>query len=203
MIARYPLPKGVSVSIPGRSLSIGFGKGIAPLRSSQKDESRAVTLTIAMMRDLCPDLQGKTLGLVGFGRVAQRVAALAALRYGMRVIVADPSAIPGSFCNTLGVAQVTLDDLMAQSDVVSLHCWNAADTRGLISGPQLDLMQDHAILIDTVGEGVVDRQALFQALSFDMLAGAGVDVAHDKGALPSDLMNCGTCIVAGAGQSPA
>ncbi|MEO0358677.1 MAG: NAD(P)-dependent oxidoreductase, partial [Pseudomonadota bacterium] len=139
-----------------------------------------------------------TLGLVGFGRVAQRVAGLAALRYGMQVIVADPSAIPGAFCKTLGVKQVTLDDLMAQSDIVSLHCWNQADTRGLISGPQLDLMQDHAILIDTVGEGVVDRQALFHALSFGMLAGAGVDVALDKGRLPTELIHSGSCIVVGS-----
>ncbi|MEM6308246.1 MAG: hypothetical protein AAF701_09705, partial [Pseudomonadota bacterium] len=70
--------------VTGR-LEMGFGLMPALPRKVQKDENRAVTLTVKMMQDLCPVLRGKTLGLVGFGRVAQRVAALAALRYGMRL----------------------------------------------------------------------------------------------------------------------
>ncbi len=198
MTKAQPKAKWISISHPTCVLEMGFGMRPKIENRPRPKESRAVVLTIDLMKQLSPELKGKTLGLVGFGRVAQRVAGLAALRYGMKVIVADPSAIPGAYCKTLGVEQVTLDHLMRRADVVSLHCWNAADTRGLISGPQLDLMQDHAILIDTVGEGVVDRQALFHALSFGMLAGAGVDVALDKGRLPTDLIHSGACIVVDA-----
>ncbi len=117
------------------------------------------------------ELDGLTLGLVGFGRIGQAVGRMAQA-FGMRVIVhtraprhLDPS-----------VEAVALDELFRRSDVVSLHCPLTDATRGLVDGRRLALMKPTAFLINTSRGPLVDETALADALNAGRLAGAGLDV---------------------------
>lgn len=117
------------------------------------------------------ELDGKTMGIVGFGRIGQAVARFA-LAFGMRVIASTPRAphLPE------GVQRVDLDTLFRESDVVSLHCPLTEQTQGLINRDRLALMKATAYLINTSRGQLVDERALADALNAGRLAGAGLDV---------------------------
>ncbi|GAP36718.1 D-2-hydroxyacid dehydrogenase [Piscinibacter sakaiensis] len=116
------------------------------------------------------DLHGSTLGIVGEGAIGQGMAAIAR-GFGMQVLFADhaPPKAPG-------LDYTPLDELLARSDVVSLHCPLTPATRHLIGLAQLRRMQRHALLINTSRGGLVDEDALIQALDEGLIAGAGFDV---------------------------
>lgn len=116
-------------------------------------------------------LAGKTLGLVGFGSIAQRVAALARA-FGMRVVVTTPRPIGAEH----KVTRVDLDKLLAEADVVSLHCPLTEATRHLIDARALARMRPGALLINTARGALVDESALAAALVAGRLGGAGLDV---------------------------
>lgn len=115
------------------------------------------------------ELAGKTLGVVGYGELGRGVARVAEA-FGMSVLVAQrPGGAPT-------VGRVPLDELLARSDVVSLHVPLADNTRGLIGARELALMKPDALLINTARGGIVDEAALVAALRAGRLGGAGVDV---------------------------
>jgi glycerate dehydrogenase len=119
------------------------------------------------------ELAGKTLGIVGFGELGQAVAHMAE-QFGMRVRVAQ---------RLHGAAQagrVPMHELLAEVDVLSLHCPLSDETRGLIGEPELGRMKPSAILINTARGGIVDEPALLAALRNGKLAGAGIDVLHNE-----------------------
>ena len=118
------------------------------------------------------EIAGKTLGLVGCGRIGQAVAKRAAA-FGMRVIAFDPA--PHAEAQKLGVQFVTLDELLAQSDFVSLHAALMPETRGLIGEVQLRRMKRSAYLINTSRGAIVDEAALVRALHEGWIAGAALD----------------------------
>jgi D-3-phosphoglycerate dehydrogenase len=119
-------------------------------------------------------LAGQTLGLVSFGAIARAVARRAA-GFEMRVVAFDPYVDPLR-SKRLGVEMVTLPDLMARSDFVSVHTPLSSETRGLIGATELALMKPSAYLVVTSRGGVVDQVALTDALLNNRLAGAGLDV---------------------------
>jgi glycerate dehydrogenase len=116
------------------------------------------------------DLYGATIGIVGEGVLGQGTAAIARA-FGMQVLFADhaPPKAPG-------VAFTPLDEVLSQSDVISLHVPLTAETRHMIGIDQLRRMKRTAILINTARGGLVDEQALVQALEQRLIAGAGFDV---------------------------
>ena len=116
-------------------------------------------------------LEGKTLGIVGLGRVGQRVA-VRAQAFGMQLVAFDPY-IPDDVAKEL-VEQ--LDDLLAQADFVSLHCQLTDETRGMIGAEQLARMKPGARLINAARGGLVDESALLDSLTAGHLAGAALDV---------------------------
>ncbi|MFA9439250.1 hydroxyacid dehydrogenase [Uliginosibacterium sp. sgz301328] len=119
---------------------------------------------------------GKQLGLVGFGDIGQRVARLAHA-IGMRVVAHDPVvAADDARWHATGVRAVTLDALLAESDVISLHVPLLPSTRGLIDAAKLARVKPRAVLINTARGQIVDEAALAQALRDGRLAGAAVDV---------------------------
>lgn len=118
------------------------------------------------------ELAGKTFGIVGFGNIGQAVARIA-LAFGMKV-VAFTSKPAGSLPE--GVGKVSLDELLAESDVVSLHCPLTESTRHMINASTLARMKPTAILINTGRGPLVDETALADALNCGALRGAGVDV---------------------------
>ena len=115
------------------------------------------------------ELAGKTLGIVGYGELGRGVARVARA-FGMSVLVGQrPGGPPQE-------GRLPLDELLARSDVVTLHVPLAENTRGLIGGRELALMKHDALLIDTARGGIVDETALVAALRAGRLGGAGVDV---------------------------
>jgi D-lactate dehydrogenase len=127
------------------------------------------------------DLAGKTLGIVGAGRIGRRVAALGR-GFGMHVIAFDPRT-DGDAASALGFNYVPLDELLARADVVTLHLPGGPGAHHLIGASQLAQMKPGAVLINTSRGGVVDGAALVQALASGRLAGAGLDVVAEEGML--------------------
>lgn len=120
------------------------------------------------------ELAGRTLGLLGFGRIGREVA-LRGRAFGMDVMACDPllDAWPAGF---EWVVSVPLHDVMAYCHVLSLHLPLTAETRGMIDAPMLAVMRKDAILINAARGGVVDETALHAALASGALRGAALDV---------------------------
>ncbi|MDQ3627584.1 MAG: phosphoglycerate dehydrogenase [Actinomycetota bacterium] len=120
------------------------------------------------------ELYEKTVGVVGLGRigvlVAQRLTA-----FGMRVIAYDPYVQAGRAAQ-MGVRLVSLDDLMAESDFITVHLPKTHETAGLISDEQLHKVKPHLVLVNAARGGIVDERALFDALVDGRVAAAGLDV---------------------------
>lgn len=123
-----------------------------------------------------PELSGKYFGIVGFGHIGSRVAAIATA-FGMKVLTSSSkpqSELPA------GVEKVSLDALFSRSDVVSLHCPLTDSTRGLVNAQRLAQMKPSAILINTSRGPVVDENALADALRNGTIAAAGLDVLSNE-----------------------
>jgi lactate dehydrogenase-like 2-hydroxyacid dehydrogenase len=120
---------------------------------------------------------GKTLGLVGMGRIARAVAQRAHHGFGMRIIYHDPFPPPPDVARGLGAEQrQTLDEVLREADFVSLHCPATPETRHLLDRDRLALMRPEAFLINTARGDVVDEAALVETLASKRIAGAGLDV---------------------------
>jgi lactate dehydrogenase-like 2-hydroxyacid dehydrogenase len=128
-------------------------------------------------------LRGKSLGIVGFGRIGQATARRAALGLGMRVLWWGPrtSAASEAAARELGAERApSLEALLAASDVVSLHCPATPETRHLIGARELARMRPSAILVNTARGDVVDEAALAAALANGTIAAAGLDVYEQE-----------------------
>ncbi len=138
------------------------------------------------------ELDGATLGLVGLGRIARRVAA-AAMALGMVVIASDPALDKSPVA---GVRMVGLSDLLAAADVVSLHAPAVVATRHMINATTMAAMKPGAYLVNCARGALVDHDALADALDARHLAGAGLDVTEPE-PLPVDhpLLDRDTVIV--------
>jgi D-3-phosphoglycerate dehydrogenase len=120
------------------------------------------------------ELNGKTLGVIGLGKLGSRVAAIGKA-FGMRVIAWSQN-LTEEKCREAGVALATKEELLRQADVVSVHLQLSERTRGLIGAAELALMKPTAYLINTSRGPIVDETALVAALSARRIAGAGIDV---------------------------
>ncbi len=126
------------------------------------------------------EVEGKTLGLVGFGAIAREVA-VRARALGLRVIAYDPFVIAGDpVWHRLGVTRCTFDQVLQASDVVSLHVPLSDQTRKLLDAAALRQMKRGAVLINSARGGVLDEQALVASLRAGHLAGAMLDVFENE-----------------------
>lgn len=122
------------------------------------------------------EIRGKTLGIIGLGKVGAEVARRAGEGgLGMRLLATDPYASPET-ARALNVEMVALEELLAQSDFVTIHTALTGGTRGLIGADELALMKPAARIINCARGGIVDEAALLAALESDALAGAALDV---------------------------
>lgn len=135
-------------------------------------------------------LEGRTLGIVGLGRIGQDVAGLAEA-FGMRVVYTNRREIPGSDYPRLG-----FDELLATADVISLHCPLTPDTRHLIDARALSLIRPGAVLVNTSRGPVVDEEALVAALAEGRLAGAALDVYEREPEVHPGLLGLENVILA-------
>lgn len=121
------------------------------------------------------ELAGKTLGIVGYGAIGQAVGNIAQA-FGMRLLVTARHIKPVPE----GAQFVTPDELLARSDIVSLHCPQTAENLHMIDGAALAKMKDGAILLNTARGGLIDEQAVADALKSGKLAGYGADVVSKE-----------------------
>jgi D-lactate dehydrogenase len=124
------------------------------------------------------DLAGRTLGVIGAGRIGRRVIRIAR-GFAMQVLAFDTRPEPQAAAE-LGFSYAELPELLRRADVISLHVPGSTETRDLLSDAQFALMKPGAVLINTARGGVVNTPALVRALSSGRLAGAGLDVVADE-----------------------
>jgi lactate dehydrogenase-like 2-hydroxyacid dehydrogenase len=133
---------------------------------------------------------GKTLGLIGFGRIAQAMARKAHHGFGMNIVCYTRSAPEQTIMDELKVTRYEkLEDLLSVSDFVSLHCPAGVDTKHLINEQRLKQMKPKAHLINTARGDVVDTAALITALKENWIAGAGLDVYEGEPNINPELLN--------------
>ncbi len=132
-------------------------------------------------------LRGKTLGVIGMGRIGTALAQRAHFGFGMKVIYFNRSKVLVPSISEAQTAE-SIDALMAEADVVSLHVPGDAGNRHLISAERLALMKPSAHLINTARGDVVDEAALIAALESGAIAGAGLDVFEQEPSVPEALM---------------
>jgi lactate dehydrogenase-like 2-hydroxyacid dehydrogenase len=135
-------------------------------------------------------VSGKTLGLVGMGRIARSVARRAHQGFGMRVIYNDPYPPSPEIAASLGAEpRASLEQILEESDFVSLHCPATPETRHLMNRERLARMRRSAFLINTARGDVVDEAALVEALSDGTIAGAGLDVYEHEPRIAPELLS--------------
>jgi D-lactate dehydrogenase len=130
------------------------------------------------------DLRGRTIGLVGSGHIGLHVAKIAR-GFGMRVLATDPRPVP-LLAEVVGFTYVDLEELVAESDIVSLHAPATAATHHLVDRELLGRFKRGALLVNTARGGLVDTEALLWALDEGILAGAGLDVLEGEEVLSED-----------------
>lgn len=141
----------------------------------------------APMLFLGADVTGRTLGIVGGGRIGQAMAERAK-GFRMKIVYADPKRNP-ELEEVCGAEHRPLEALLGESDFVSLHCALVPETQHLIGATELSLMQPHAILINTARGPVVDEAALYTALKEGRIGGAGLDVYEEEPKLYPGLID--------------
>lgn len=129
---------------------------------------------------------GKSLGIIGLGRIGKGVARRAK-GFEMEVSVYDVM-VDEAFIQAHRLRSLPLDDLLGQSDFISIHCDLNSRTKGLIGSRELDLMKKTACLINTARGGIIDEQALYDALYEGRIAGAGLDAFAQEPPLGSPLL---------------
>ena len=163
-----PAFRGISNATP----ELAWGLMIATVRNLAEEHRRmregGWQSTTGMI------LSGKTLGLVGLGRIGKRMAEYAKV-FGMEIIAWSQN-LTDQAAAEVGVRRVEKDALFSQADVISIHLVLSARTRGLIGERELGLMKPSAYLINTSRGPIVDEVALVEALKSKRIAGAGIDV---------------------------
>ncbi len=171
----------------------------APGGSSASTAELAIALMLALMRQIPQNdaglkagdwpnylgmtLEGKTLGLLGLGRVGGATARLAK-SFGMKLLVWSRNMTPERAAE-YGAESVDLERLLKESDIVSVHLAMNPDTRGLLDERKLRLMKRDAFLVNTARGAIIDEEALIKVLQEEAIAGAGLDVFIQE-PLPSD-----------------
>ncbi|WP_144639125.1 hydroxyacid dehydrogenase [Bordetella genomosp. 13] len=124
------------------------------------------------------EIAGRTLGIIGLGRIGRRVAARA-LAFDLHVQACDPALEAGAFA-AAGVRQASLDDLLRTSDIVSLHCPLNDSSRGMLDAARLSTLRPGAVLLNTARGGILDESAVVAMVRDGRLGGALLDVFGDE-----------------------
>lgn len=133
---------------------------------------------------------GKTLGLIGLGRIGRAMAARAHFGFQMRVLFFDPYPPDADFVASIGAqARNTIDDVLRESDFVSIHCPATPENRHLINTTRLAHMKPDAFLVNTARGDIVDEAALIMALEAGQIAGAALDVFEREPQISQGLLN--------------
>ena len=162
----------------GLMLAVSRRIGEMNLRLRREDSARL----FGMGRYMGSTLRGRTLGIIGCGRIGGRVAEMAKT-LGMRVIAYSRRGVDASVAE-----YADLPTLLATADVISMHCPSTPETRNLLDAAAFARMKDGAIVINTARGAVIDHDALVVALRAGKLAGAGLDVFPEEPRIPAALL---------------
>ena len=133
---------------------------------------------------------GKVLGLVGMGRIAQAMAKKAHFGFGMKIVFFDPYFKNKEIIEKFSaISSNSIEDLLSESDFVSLHCPSTPETQGLINTEMLEKMKPSAYLINTARGDIVVEEDLIKALENNQIKGAGLDVYLNEPSVPDKLKN--------------
>ncbi len=166
------LPTGNAIAVAEHSILLPlalFRKLIGLNEDTKKGEWPAMKY-----RTTSFEMDGKTHGFIGFGNIG-RLTARRSKAFNTRIVYYDVVRAPAEVEEELGAEYLPMDELLRQSDIVSLHMPLLPSTRGIIGAEQLRLMKPTAVLINTARGGLVDEEALCQALEDGVIAGAGLD----------------------------
>ncbi|MGH3646164.1 MAG: phosphoglycerate dehydrogenase [Micromonosporaceae bacterium] len=181
MVVNAPTSNIVSAAEQAVALLLACARNIAPANAALKQGEWKRSKYTGV------ELAGKTVGIVGLGRIgvlfAQRMAA-----FGTRLIAYDPYIQPPRAAQ-LGVRLVSLEELLAESDFISIHLPKTAETLGLIGEKELALVKPSVRIINAARGGLIDEQALANALAEGRVAGAGVDVFATEPCTASPLFD--------------
>jgi glyoxylate reductase len=139
------------------------------------------------MKFIGPKFMGKTLGLIGFGRIGQHFARIARYGFNMRILYFDPIPHPEAE-SLLDAERVDLDTLLGNSDIVSIHCNLTEESKGMIGEQELKKMKPLAYLINTARGPIVNEESLVNALKEEWIAGAGLDVFEEEPKINPELI---------------
>jgi glyoxylate reductase len=139
-------------------------------------------------------LQGRRLGIIGMGAIGQALARRAKA-FGMTVAYSNRSAVAPEIEAELDADRLSLDELLATSDVVSINCPYSTETHHLIGAEQLELMRSSAYLVNTARGPIVDESALVKALRSGAIAGAGLDVYENEPRLAPGLTDLDNAVL--------
>lgn len=179
-MATVGMANAVTVAEHAIALMMGVGRKLVLFDR----EMRAGTGYTTRFNELLLEYAGKTLVVVGFGRIGTRVVRRMQ-GWDMRIVVVDPLIDPARI-RAAGAEPMELDAALKIADIVTLHCPLSADTRGMINGQRLGLMKRSAILINTARGPIIEESALIHALKTKVIAGAGLDVTEIE---PPDSSN--------------
>jgi glyoxylate reductase len=159
--------------------------------------ARRLLATIeSCLAPLCAARSGRTLGIVGYGRIGQEVARLAHRRFGLKIVVFDTQPVSVDSLEAVNAQQVdSLDALLPLCDVVSLHCSAGVDNRHLINATRLGLMKEDACLINAAHRDVVDEHALARALWFETIGGAVLGGFDSATSIHPELHACDNLVI--------
>ncbi|WP_282038368.1 NAD(P)-dependent oxidoreductase [Saccharicrinis aurantiacus] len=144
-------------------------------------------VTMGVMKNLSTTLTGKTLGIIGLGAIG-KATARRAIASGMHVVYNKRTPLNSAEEQELKVSYMDLEDLLQQSDVVSLHTPLNNDTNGMIGDAEFQLMKNTAYIVNTARGPVIDENALINALQNNLIAGAGLDVYWNEPEIPQALL---------------
>ncbi|NWG09594.1 MAG: D-2-hydroxyacid dehydrogenase [Nitrososphaerales archaeon] len=216
-ITKEVIEKGENLKIVGRAgigldnidLRSAESRGIKVFNTPESSTNAVAELTIGLMIDLArgisrgdagmkqgrwlkdelmgSELKGRTLGVVGMGRIGTRVAKMAKT-FGMKVLVSDIIELDKGLLEDLGAKEVPLDDLLSSSDFVTLHVTLTDETHHMINEQILGKMKKGAYIINTSRGTVIDERALTKALKNGWIKGAALDVFEVEPPGPSELV---------------
>ena len=134
------------------------------------------------------DFSGKTVGIIGMGRIGKAVARRCALGFGMKVVFYNRSKVTD--CGDINAVQLeTVEEVCAKADIVSLHCPGGDETRHILSASALAAMPSHGLVINTARGDVIDEDALAKALHDGQIGGAGLDVFQGEPMINPSLLS--------------
>ncbi len=180
MVVNAPESTSITVAEHTMGLVLSLSRKISIADKSVKEDKWEKSRFMGM------ELNGKTLGIVGMGRIGSQVV-IRAKAFGMDIVVYDPYITPEA-ATELGVEVVDMETLLKNADVITIHVPLTPETKHLISQPQFEIMKDNAIIVNCARGGIINEDDLYDALSEGKISGAALDVFENEPPAGSSLL---------------